>query len=60
MELLLHEVAEAVVVLTPLEEAVLVVLEVVEHITLLALPILAVEAVVVSIQSLVQRVVLVW
>jgi hypothetical protein len=60
MELLLHEVAVEVVVLITLAEAVRVVLEVVEHITLLAQPILAEAAVVVSIQSLVQRVVLVW
>jgi hypothetical protein len=42
MELLLHEVAVAAEVLTTLEEAVLVALEVVEHIPLLAQPILAV------------------
>jgi hypothetical protein len=58
--LLLHEVAVAVVVLTLVAEAVLVALEVVEHITPLVQPIQAVAAVAASMELLVRRVVLVW
>jgi hypothetical protein len=60
MELLLHEVAAEVVVLTLAAEAVLVALVVVEHITPLAQPILAAVAAGVLIHPLAGQAALVW